>query len=153
MYLGKISAGIHTKALTRSPSNYYVPTFILQPIVENAIVHGLETKAGAGRVDIHVIEEGDILKIDVVDDGKGMDRVSLEKVIHGISTGENISGKNRHVNIGLHSINSRLRILFGPSAKMEILSKPGEGTKVSLSFPWMLDWKENKRYGIQGRDN
>ena len=113
-----------------------VPSFILQPLVENAFKHGLAPKEEGGCVDIHIREEDGILKIVVQDDGVGMSRETLEALRNNLqnppTTGEHI---------GVYNVAARLR-LWGKEYGMDIYSEQGKGTAAVLRLPLVLSWDE-----------
>ncbi len=97
-----------------------VPTLLLQPLVENAVRHGIGPRAAGGRVRIASRLDGDVLVLTVADDGVGFDPVARR-------------GRAGH-GFGLRSAEDRLRVL-GPSAGMTIDSTPDHGTTVTLRLP------------------
>lgn len=101
----------------------FVPTLILQPLIENAVRHGVSQKVGGGRVRIEADVEGDDLLVVVRDTGVGM-----EKPVGYDST----SG------VGLRNVHNRLVQLFGDEYAPQIDSAPGNGTAVSLRVPKVL---------------
>lgn len=114
-----------------------VPSFILQPLVENAFKHGLGPKEGDGCVDIYMETEGNILKIRVTDDGVGMSRETLERLRQNLrnppTTGEHI---------GVYNVAARLR-LWGKEYGMDIQSQQGKGTEAILWMPLAKLWEED----------
>lgn len=113
-----------------------VPSFILQPLVENSFKHGLGPKEEGGCVDIYIQEEGDLLKIDVSDDGIGMSPETLAALQNNLksppTTGEHI---------GVYNVAARLR-LWGEEYGMDIRSEQGKGTSAVLRLPLVLPWEE-----------
>ncbi len=103
-----------------------VPTLILQPIVENAIVHGIAPKPEGGTVSILVKQSGDDLHIQVVDNGVGFDSATL----HGTN-----SSHPERPSIGVENIDLRLRLLYGEAYHLQVTSTPGAGTTVELRIP------------------
>jgi signal transduction histidine kinase len=99
--------------------NLLVPPLILQPIVENAIKHGIEEKIAGGRMVIAAKESANKLHLVVTDDGPGL----------------NSSRKSTGTGIGLTNTRERLQELYGKDASMEIVSAPEKGCEVHLSFP------------------
>lgn len=97
-----------------------VPVLSVQPLVENAIVHGLAPRSGAGRVRIDARPEGDGIAINVHDDGVGFDPATA---------------KPQGLGIGLDNVNQRLTKLFGPESALRISSAPGAGTTVGFYVP------------------
>lgn len=104
-----------------------VPTLVLQPIVENAIVHGIAPKPEGGTVSILVKQLGDELHIQVVDNGVGFDTdaIHTEEAMH----------EGKRPSIGLQNIDLRLRLLYGEAYRLQTASTPGAGTTVELRIP------------------
>ncbi|HYF62060.1 MAG TPA: histidine kinase [Herpetosiphonaceae bacterium] len=103
-----------------------VPTLILQPLVENAVKHGLAPSERAGRLEIALDRSGDDIAILVRDDGVGIAPARL---------GELLDPDYRGPSIGLSNINRRLTTLYGPAYRLEIESAEGAGTSVRLRLP------------------
>lgn len=112
-----------------------LPGMVIQPILENAIIHGLEGMEGNGEVNLRVYPIVDKVRIEITDNGKGMG----EEEIKGILADEK-GGRNSHLaGIGLRNVNDRLRLFFGLPASEGVLgisSKVGKGTKVTVTIPW-----------------
>jgi two-component system sensor histidine kinase YesM len=110
---------------------------ILQPIVENAMYHGLEMKPGVGRLFIrgHISEHG-YMQIDIEDNGVGMTDKQLSDLRKGIRDDENaeLSGTDKQ-SIGLGNINKRLKLQFGSPYGLDVVSEEGKGTKVTVRLP------------------
>lgn len=104
-----------------------MPVLLLQPLVENAIRHGIGKKPGPGRVVIAAEDRGSECVISVQDDGVGMASEELERVLRG--------RRDSRFGVGLANVNDRLRTLYGPEHGLQIESTPGEGTRVSFSIP------------------
>jgi len=107
-----------------------VPSMLLQPLIENSIKHGLEPRIDGGTVTLRsrMLTDGRLL-IEVEDDGIGMD-VEREG---GVSLGE--SGAERGGGIGMRNVRERMEVMYGSAAEVEIVSRPGRGTKVTLVLP------------------
>jgi sensor histidine kinase YesM len=105
-----------------------VPVLTIQPLVENAIKHGLADKVGGGSVTLkaRVNPLGSTTLIRVKDDGVGMDADLLQEIL---------SGNGHDGGIGLRNISERLEMLFGDRYTFDIQSKPREGTIVTLQVP------------------
>jgi len=100
---------------------HLIPNLILQPLVENAVRHGLSRKRGGGTVRIDARLADGCLELSVGDDGLGMPDTALERVYeHGI---------------GLRNLRDRLERLYGPAHRPQITSAPGSGTRVRLRLP------------------
>jgi sensor histidine kinase YesM len=106
-----------------------VPTLILQPIIENAIVHGIAPKSEGGTVSILVKQSGDDLHIQVVDNGVGFDTSTLREASR---KGES---ERSRPSIGFQNIDLRLRLLYGEAYHLQVASTPGAGTTVELKIP------------------
>jgi len=111
----------------------YVPKFILQPLVENSIVHGIEAKPGKGLVRIGACMEGATLVLEVTDNGIGMDSATVHRLLDGAA--DDIPQKHNHTNVGLISVHKRLQILYGQDYGIAIHSEPGEGTTIYIRLP------------------
>lgn len=109
-----------------------VPNLILQPIVENAVIHGIEPKLGASTIAISARREGEALVLVVADDGVGIAPDRLPDLLS-----PNASEPTRK--IGLESVDKRIKILFGQDYGLWIESRLGEGTKVSLRMPYRAE--------------
>ncbi|MEG0763741.1 MAG: sensor histidine kinase [Oscillospiraceae bacterium] len=114
--------------IANEANSCFVPPLILQPIVENAIFHGLEAKKSADMIVITAsIENGDLI-ITICDDGAGMDFAQLNKVRDGLMHEHNDSGHS----IGMSNVHSRIRINDGDSYGLELDSTKDIGTTVTL---------------------
>ena len=98
-----------------------VPRFVLQPLVENAIQHGIERRSGAGRIDIAGRREGESLILSVRDDGPG-------------SRGN--GGRPPAEGVGLSNTRHRLRQLYGEAQRLELGGSAMGGFEVTLAFPF-----------------
>jgi two-component system, LytTR family, sensor kinase len=101
-----------------------VPSMILQPLVENAIKHGLTRKVGAGHITLRSRRDGDRLILDVEDDGLG---ISDERLQTAMSSG-----------IGLSNVHERLRVIYGATGRVELRGSPGHGACAHLEIPILL---------------
>ncbi len=103
---------------------------IIQPVVENAFVHGLETKEGEGQIEI-IVENDDLLVIRVIDDGIGMSREKLVEIRENLNDFHKLSRSN----IGLNNVNQRIKLLYGTDYGIEVESEENMGTKVTIKLP------------------
>ena len=108
-----------------------VPKLILQPLVENSIVHGIEPKIGKGRIEITARCEKKDMYLVVWDDGVGISREQLE------NTMEHKPGNSgyEHTKVGLMAVHKRIRILYGEAYGIHIHSSPQEGTSIMIKLP------------------
>ena len=112
-----------------------IPRFTLQPLVENAIFHGIEPKGCAGNVDLIVKRDaanGDVL-IALADDGVGMTGEQIKKALTPPGPEEE-AAKFRHV--GMWNVHRRLQYSFGPAYGLSITSTIGSGTTVTVRLPY-----------------
>ena len=108
-----------------------VPKLILQPCVENAIVHGFENR-DHGTILITGRLQGDRLILTVKDDGCGIAPEELARLVEtGFASGE----RTGHSNIGLHHVHTIIRLHFGENYGLSLASEPGEGTIVTYTLP------------------
>ncbi|MBW7456134.1 sensor histidine kinase [Paenibacillus sepulcri] len=118
-----------------------VPKFILQPLIENSIIHGIEEKPGKGIIEIDCwSEQGDLL-IEVSDNGVGMESEMVERLLAPELYGHYLE-KNRHTNVGIISVHKRIRILYGDQYGLTINSAVGEGTKIRIRLPVLHESEE-----------
>ncbi|WP_127551691.1 sensor histidine kinase [uncultured Paenibacillus sp.] len=116
-----------------------IPKLLIQPLVENAILHGIESKLGPGKISIHVdaLTEKNLVCIKVRDDGPGMDESRLQAVIQALHGGPPVS--NKGTGVGLINVHRRLKLYFGSQlgerCKLSITSKVGEGTVICFEIP------------------
>lgn len=108
-----------------------VPKMMLQPLVENALIHGHENSAKDGEITIKTWLDRDMLLCEVQDNGKGI--VSPESILESQPRGKQT--KERMSGIGLQNIREKIKLYYGPDYKMHIFSKPNFGTTVRLSLP------------------
>lgn len=102
------------------------PRLILQPLVENAIIHGLEPLTVAGKVVVTIARDGDQILISVKDNGIGFDSSYIENDMENLA-------KNHHV--GLYNTYRRLQMRYSDNLYFKIESKPREGTLVEIRLP------------------
>lgn len=106
-----------------------VPAFTLQPLVENAIVHGIAKKEQGGRVFLRVWQRGETLVISVADTGVGMEEDRLLRLLEAVG-----DRNTSRVGIGLGNIYQRIHTLY-PGGWMNIYGKEGRGTVVQIGIP------------------
>ena len=133
------------KSIASDPSdnilNYPMPKLILQPIVENALVHGLEVKLSTGILWLRVFLTENNLIIEVEDNGIGISPEQLCAINENLSKGSktyNLSAANqnsKHTGIGIYNVNERLQLLYGPKYGVKIYSVLGNGTMVQIIMP------------------
>jgi two-component system sensor histidine kinase YesM len=109
----------------------------VQPVIENAVKHGLESLGRQGILKVYTREEGAVLKLIVEDNGNGMNEQQLMRLL--ASLGGNSAGaspkESGKSGIGLQNLHRRLQFMFGEGYGLQIQSIPGEGTQVAIVLP------------------
>ena len=106
---------------------------IIQPLVENAIKHGMEFMDGEGEITIKTYIKDNDLFIDVIDNGFGMTQENAERILNGT-----LKTKSKGSGIGLKNVNERIKICFGNNYGLSIFSELDEGTTVRIRMPYIL---------------
>ena len=114
-------------------SEYYIPKLIMQPIVENAIYHGLERKVGKGEIAIRIEITKQRVIINIIDDGIGIPQDKLDKINKMLSGSKTVTKKN--TGIALNNVNKRIRLNFGENFGLYIASTVNLGTDVEITLP------------------
>jgi two-component system, LytTR family, sensor kinase len=116
------------KEIAEDTLNVVVPVMLLQPVIENSIKHGLEPRISGGTVTLRskITVEGKLL-IEVEDDGVGMDPERDLAAVNQVG--------RRGTGIGIKNVRDRMAVLYGELGKVDIVSRPGRGTKVMLLMP------------------
>lgn len=108
--------------------------FLFQPIVENAIFHGIEPKGdGSGTIDIYLNQQDKSIYIHIVDNGIGMTPEQIEQLLNPEESSQNRRGLN---GIGISNINQRIKMTYGQEYGISISSKPGAYTDVLICIPY-----------------
>lgn len=130
-YNGKIQVAYHIGdgEITQA----YIIKFLLQPIVENAIFHGIEPNDGCGTIDIYLEREGGDILISIVDDGVGMTQEQIELLLEPGNGPKNVRGLS---GVGVSNIHERIKMTYGSGYGIGITSRPGEYTKVVIRIPY-----------------
>ena len=109
--------------------DYQVPNFILQPLIENAIIHGLEPKVEKGKLLLRIKKQGEKLYFLIADDGVGMSEREMEILYEQCE--ENDTSKS----IGIKNVYRRLILCYGENSRLYIKSKKNKGTEIRFSIP------------------
>lgn len=107
--------------------------FILQPIVENAILHGLGNITGKGTLEISAFEQKDMLILKVMDDGIGMDEEKVESL--NIYINSNGHKEDTKKSIGIRNVNQRIKLACGENYGITIESRPYRGSSFTIRLP------------------
>ena len=109
-----------------------VPRLILQPIVENAIIHGLEKKANGGQIQVYGRRKEEVAEIVIEDNGVGMSQEEVENLRTGLDPTHQ---RKSFSGIGIKNVDERIRLVYGEDYGLTITSKINVGTKVILVIP------------------
>lgn len=124
-----------------------LPTMTLQPLVENAVKHGLKYMKKGSEIVISVKADGDMVKITVSDNGKGMTEEQVSQLLRTPVASQRGAG------IGLYNVYERMKSLLGDEVRFAIVSAKGKGTTVQLIVPYKKEEKEGYTvaYASHGR--
>lgn len=109
----------------KSIKPYRIPNMVLQPIVENAVIHGITPKREGGRIDVRAERNDDVIDILVIDNGNGFPREILD----------GINRNDKRLGIGFQSTNQRLKRYFGETYGLSVLKSDYSGSTVLISIP------------------
>jgi two-component system sensor histidine kinase YesM len=112
-------------------NDFYTPRFILQPIVENSILHGLGAIRGVGVITLTVRDLPDAVSIRVADNGGGIPEKKLEEIQEMLS-GVTLSTMSTNVGIGLYNVSERIKSYFGKNSGIHVESRMGQETVFEL---------------------
>lgn len=103
---------------------------MLQPLVENAIYHGMEFMDGDGEIDVKVFKEDNSLYFTITDNGLGMSEDMVETLLS-----KNFVPSKKGSGIGVKNVNERIKLYFGSEYGLKVESEPDEGTKITIHLP------------------
>lgn len=103
---------------------------MLQPLVENAIYHGMEFMDGDGEIDVKVFKEDDSLYFMITDNGLGMSEDMVETLLS-----KDFVPSKKGSGIGVKNVNERIKLYFGSEYGLKVESEPDEGTKITIHLP------------------
>jgi multi-sensor signal transduction histidine kinase len=103
---------------------------MLQPLVENAIYHGMEFMDGDGEIDVKVFKEDDSLYFTITDNGLGMSEDMVEALLS-----KDFVPSKKGSGIGVKNVNERIKLYFGNEYGLKVESEPDEGTKITIHLP------------------
>jgi two-component system sensor histidine kinase YesM len=127
-YAGKLD---YTLDVDPTLAGVPVVKLTLQPLVENAIYHGIKEKAGPGTLKIEARRDGGALVLTVSDDGVGMEPEVLDRLGRNLQVGEDPETQG----FGVFSVHHRIRLAFGEGWGLTFESEPGKGTRVRVRQP------------------
>lgn len=114
-----------------------IPKLVLQPIVENAIIHGIEQKIGEGTVKIHMFLTQKRLVVHVLDDGVGIQAGILDQISRCMVNRTVISRESG--GIAIANVNNRIKMMFGEDYGLTVYSTEGIGTDVEINLPYSVE--------------
>ncbi len=127
-----------TTMIDKEAEKCQVPRFILQPLVENSIIHGFSEERGNYRIHIAAVFFDGKLHIRVIDNGIGMDAVSTDKINKGLEK------STRFSKIGVSNIRERIKLYFGEEAELIFDSEPNVATIAEIILPIIKEESDNK---------
>lgn len=113
---------------------YMIPKMTIQPLLENAIDHGIKMKQEYGRIRLIVTDQGDSLVLTIEDNGVGMDAGELMRIRESLK----VEDKRNAASFGLYSINRRIKLLFGTNYGLDMDSEQGRYTRITVTIPKVL---------------
>ena len=143
-YKNKFSADLSAEDGVES---LYTIKLIVQPILENAIYHGMDYADGDGKICVRAFREGEDTVIEVADNGLGMPEEVVERLLDQGSAYAAAGSKGS--GIGLRNVHRRIQLTFGREYGLTILSEPDDGTVVRIRLP-ALDEEAGRRYRKEG---
>jgi len=102
-----------------------IPSFTLQPLVENAVIHGIEPVENGGTVKLNIKTVPQGLQIQIMDDGQGINAEQLQW----------IQAPQSEAHIGFYNVQKRLELFYGQTNLLQITSSEGQGTVVTIHIP------------------
>lgn len=115
-----------------------LPKLTLQPVVENAVLHGLQNTLSGGVIRILVERVGRDVRIVISDNGCGMPPEKLEELTEHIHNGSAGEGSGHHNGIAMYNVNRRLNLFFGQEYGVSVRSCLGMGTDIELRIPYRV---------------
>lgn len=109
---------------------YLCPKLSIQPLLENAIYHGMEGMYDDGEIHINVYEKEDVIHIDVADNGLGMSEEKIEYILNN-----KVVSSKRGSGIGVRNVNERIKLIYGNQYGISIVSELDEGTTATITIP------------------
>lgn len=122
-----------------------LPKLVLQPLIENAIYHGMKPKRGACRLTVQVRRKRELLEIDVADNGVGMPEEKVEALRNTLRNGQGPKVDS----YGIVNVNERIQIMFGMQYGISVESEWGKGSRFRITIP--ARWEEANDESAAGR--
>jgi two-component system sensor histidine kinase YesM len=128
--------------IAKSIENYMIIKLVLQPIIENAIIHGVESMESGGLIEVRGYEDDGTLFLEVEDNGIGMS----EEVLREFEAHINNAQTRTDTSVGLKNVHQRIRLYFGDAYGISIFSKENEGTRVVLNLPVIAKHRDKTQW-------
>lgn len=112
-----------------------IPPLIIQPLVENCVIHGLENRMDGGMVRVDIRVENALLKVEVSDNGVGISAARIAEIRQMLDNKDDYETNN----IGMRNIHLRLQLTYGPECGLNLASQNGYGTQISFAIPLRSD--------------
>jgi two-component system sensor histidine kinase YesM len=130
--------------------NHYMLKLLLQPLVENAMIHGIQKKEGRGAITVYVKREGQRMSFLVLDDGLGIPEDKLQEIRAGLMRPPSEADAvplEAESSYGLRNVHERLQLHYGPESGLHIESRLNAGTRISFTIPILEEQDENHDRG------
>lgn len=114
---------------------FQIPPLIIQPLVENCVIHGLENRIEGGMVRVEIRLEDHYLKVQVSDNGAGISKTRIQEIRKMLENNDDYETNN----IGMRNIHLRLQLTYGPQFGLTLTSQIGFGTQISFAIPLRSD--------------
>lgn len=142
LYIQKIRYGpkvMYEMELDEEIQKIRIPKLILQPLVENAIYHGVKLKRGEGHLKVSAKKTGDMITMMVEDDGKGMSREKVQQLSYLLNEP---TSPEQNQSFGLFYVKERLRIRYADMFRVQVESEEGKGTAIAILIPLQCQERE-----------
>lgn len=116
---------------------YLCPKLSIQPLLENAIYHGMEGMYEDGEIEINVYEKDNVICIDVADNGLGMTAEKIDYIMNN-----KVVSSKRGSGIGVRNVNERIKLIYGEEYGISITSELDEGTTATITIPKLEEINE-----------
>ncbi len=133
-----------------------IPRLLIQPLIENAVYHGVENNRGKGIISLAANIKNDLITIEIIDNGNGISSEELIKLNNGLNMDNNTYFKTlsskKDKSIGIENVNRRIKLFYGEKYGLTIESKINIYTKVSVTLPVQIH-NTKEGYYVQGSNN
>ncbi|PRY81357.1 sensor histidine kinase [Alkalibacterium olivapovliticus] len=131
LHIQKLRFGDHIdySINNHTSGRYLIIPLIIQPLVENSFIHGIEPMIGKGNIDITLTEDLDTLKIVIKDNGLGISQKKLLEIKQVLASEE------ESAHLGIRNVQQRIKVFYGEAYGLEIMSEEGKGTEITITVP------------------